>query len=258
MDKLLIAGIVCVIAAIVGGGLKAFGIEMPILANRSRQFGLGVFGIILLVIVLVNTRQDATPANAETRTSIETSKSSVSQGMPKAARWVDQSPIAVAPVLLHCDCLDTDAQKAGTSQWERLSHGGHSYEKGTKIRFTNQCPTTIQLFTIRDTVRDSDRVPIVQPTAGRSYSLETLNTGDRVVFDPYSEGPASVGFLPMNCPPAFARPVPFNCVSDARLSPGLVPPGPPVICAAQGPQNSPCSCNGRQGINTYSDAQPNP
>jgi hypothetical protein len=34
---LLTAGLVCLIAAIIGGGLKAFGIEMPILQSARRQ-----------------------------------------------------------------------------------------------------------------------------------------------------------------------------------------------------------------------------
>jgi len=44
---LLTAGIACFIAAIVGGGLKAFGIEIPVLNSRFRQLALGGFGIIL-------------------------------------------------------------------------------------------------------------------------------------------------------------------------------------------------------------------
>jgi hypothetical protein len=46
---LLTAGLACVIAAIVGGGLKAFGLELPILASRGRQGLLATFGIILMV-----------------------------------------------------------------------------------------------------------------------------------------------------------------------------------------------------------------
>lgn len=45
----LTAGIACVIAAIIGGGLKAFGIEIPLLHSRFRQLALGGFGIVLIL-----------------------------------------------------------------------------------------------------------------------------------------------------------------------------------------------------------------
>lgn len=47
-QTLLVAGIACVIAAVVGGGLKAFGIEIPALESGVRQGALGVLGIVLL------------------------------------------------------------------------------------------------------------------------------------------------------------------------------------------------------------------
>jgi hypothetical protein len=50
MDNVfLVAGIACLIAAVVGGGLKAFGIEIPILKSGARQFGLGVLGVTLIL-----------------------------------------------------------------------------------------------------------------------------------------------------------------------------------------------------------------
>jgi hypothetical protein len=50
---LLTAGIACIVAAIVGGGLKAFGLEIPALASSRRQIGLGVFGAALLAAAAV-------------------------------------------------------------------------------------------------------------------------------------------------------------------------------------------------------------
>ncbi len=46
----LIAGLACLIAAIVGGGLKAFGIEIPLLSSRVRQTVLGLLGLILIAV----------------------------------------------------------------------------------------------------------------------------------------------------------------------------------------------------------------
>jgi hypothetical protein len=50
METILIsAGIACIIAAIIGGGLKAFNIEFPLLASLKRQILLASFGIALMV-----------------------------------------------------------------------------------------------------------------------------------------------------------------------------------------------------------------
>jgi hypothetical protein len=51
MDNIfLVAGLACLIGAVVGGGLKAFGIEVPILKSVSRQILLGCLGLALLFI----------------------------------------------------------------------------------------------------------------------------------------------------------------------------------------------------------------
>jgi Pentapeptide repeats (8 copies) len=48
------AGIACIIAAIVGGGLKAFGIEIPVLNSIRRQLLLAAFGAVLVCAPLLN------------------------------------------------------------------------------------------------------------------------------------------------------------------------------------------------------------
>ena len=48
-NTLLTTGLVCIIAAIIGGGLKAFGIEIPILQSGKRQVLLAIFGFILII-----------------------------------------------------------------------------------------------------------------------------------------------------------------------------------------------------------------
>ncbi len=51
MDNVLLtAGAACLIGALVGGGLKAFGIELPLVQSRMRQAGLAVVGIIFIVL----------------------------------------------------------------------------------------------------------------------------------------------------------------------------------------------------------------
>ena len=47
---LLTTGLVCMIAAIIGGGLKAFGIEVPAFQSTRRQVVLGLFGLVLFSV----------------------------------------------------------------------------------------------------------------------------------------------------------------------------------------------------------------
>ncbi len=49
-SPLVILGIVCVLAAIVGGGVKALGSELPVINSWRRQAVLAVFGIVLIAI----------------------------------------------------------------------------------------------------------------------------------------------------------------------------------------------------------------
>lgn len=51
-NPFVVAGLACLIAAIVGGGLKAFGIEVPLLKSLTRQVVLGILGALLLVFGL--------------------------------------------------------------------------------------------------------------------------------------------------------------------------------------------------------------
>ena len=49
-STLLTAGLACIIAAVVGGGLKAFNIEIPVLRTWPRQIALFALGIVLCLI----------------------------------------------------------------------------------------------------------------------------------------------------------------------------------------------------------------
>ena len=82
---LVSAGLACVIAAVVGGGLKAFGIELPVLGSLARQLLLGGLGVIL---VLGGARPDWwKPAN----------QSRVTEPAPKPAPAVgDPAPVSPA------------------------------------------------------------------------------------------------------------------------------------------------------------------
>jgi len=60
-STLLTAGLACLIAAVVGGGLKAFGIEIPLLATWGRQVGLFTLGLILCITAFA-MRSPSAPA----------------------------------------------------------------------------------------------------------------------------------------------------------------------------------------------------
>lgn len=51
-NTFVVAGLASLLAAIVGGGLKAFGIEVPLLKSLFRQIVLGVLGTVLLAFGL--------------------------------------------------------------------------------------------------------------------------------------------------------------------------------------------------------------
>jgi hypothetical protein len=63
---LLTAGLACLIAAIVGGGLKAWGIEIPALQSLKRQVLLASLGIALALIGGLMLRGPAPPGNSVT------------------------------------------------------------------------------------------------------------------------------------------------------------------------------------------------
>jgi hypothetical protein len=52
-NVLIITGLACIVAAIIGGGLKFFNIEIPLLNSIPRQIILGVVGFILIIKPLI-------------------------------------------------------------------------------------------------------------------------------------------------------------------------------------------------------------
>ena len=51
-NPFVIAGLACLIAAIVGGGLRFLGVEVPLLKSRTRQTVLGIVGVLSLAFGL--------------------------------------------------------------------------------------------------------------------------------------------------------------------------------------------------------------
>ena len=66
MDStVVVLGIVCVMAAIVGGGLELAGVKIPLVGSLPRQVMLAVFGALLLFVAWSNSSRDAAPAKDE-------------------------------------------------------------------------------------------------------------------------------------------------------------------------------------------------
>lgn len=71
---LLSVGIACIIGAIVGGGLKAFGIEIPALSSVRRQILLGGVGVLLVLVAIFQSSGGfAQPGEKERRLITEVS-----------------------------------------------------------------------------------------------------------------------------------------------------------------------------------------
>jgi len=62
---LLTTGLLCVIAAIVGGGIEAFGGKVPVIQSSKRQTALGLFGILLLLGAYVSSSSNVPSGNGD-------------------------------------------------------------------------------------------------------------------------------------------------------------------------------------------------
>jgi hypothetical protein len=71
MDNALFGfGAVCIVAAIIGGGLKALQVEMPVIQSRKRQGLLAVFGVVLMLLALIPTGAADSEASNNRNTSL--------------------------------------------------------------------------------------------------------------------------------------------------------------------------------------------
>jgi len=80
-EALLAAGLACVIAAIVGGGLKAAGFDIPPLKSLTRQVLLGGLGVVLLIAAGVGRMPPPPPPPSPSPTA--SSSTSTPTGQPE-------------------------------------------------------------------------------------------------------------------------------------------------------------------------------
>jgi hypothetical protein len=62
-EVLVTAGVVCMIAAVVGGGLKAFGTDVPVISSLPRQLLLFFLGLALVVFAWLVKDDDGSGGN---------------------------------------------------------------------------------------------------------------------------------------------------------------------------------------------------
>lgn len=77
VQTLIVLGVVCVIGAIVGGGLKALGIVIPVITSIRRQVLLGTAGVVLLVIALITHSLMSSASKTSSQSSTTTSSSTI-------------------------------------------------------------------------------------------------------------------------------------------------------------------------------------
>lgn len=85
---LLTAGVVAVMAAVIGGGLRAFQIELPVFTSRGVRVALGVLGIAFLVAAVM-LREDNTGGVGSSQSSRAVDRAA--RGASQAARDASQT-----------------------------------------------------------------------------------------------------------------------------------------------------------------------
>jgi hypothetical protein len=80
-EMLVAGGVAAILGALVGGGLKAFGVELPILASLRRQAVLGLTGLALIAAgLLVRPAAEAAPEAAAPAPAVEAREAAAPAG----------------------------------------------------------------------------------------------------------------------------------------------------------------------------------
>jgi hypothetical protein len=131
IETFVTAGLACIIAAIVGGGFKAFGVEIPVVSSATRQVVLGAFGVGLLVIALAMS-PGATPPPP--------GPESDPAPVPIPGKPVSQIsgiPLPGQPILVHGDLRDDQYRKAMEILEAAAARGGRRVVRLEVIKWLN-------------------------------------------------------------------------------------------------------------------------
>lgn len=95
---LVTSGTVALLAAVVGGGLKAFGLELPVISETKRQVLIGLFGAALLYLGLVEfadqpgpVSEAATPMASDSSTLPPVTTATLTEPDPAKSEALDQA-----------------------------------------------------------------------------------------------------------------------------------------------------------------------
>ena len=113
-NNLLVAGIACIMAALIGGGLRAFTIEIPLLSSLRRQIMLGLFGAILMALSLAQwTRSESSASPIPTPHRNDESQASPSRSSPPQQPGVQGISLAKSSFLLPDDGVAMNNAQVG-------------------------------------------------------------------------------------------------------------------------------------------------
>jgi hypothetical protein len=104
-STLITLGIACVAAAIIGGGFKALGVEIPALQSPIRQTALGVLGLVLVLVAaapsLVRQVGEAAASASQAARTTTLVPSGAARATPAQSRQSDtsstQNPTSITP-----------------------------------------------------------------------------------------------------------------------------------------------------------------
>ncbi|HEY3058734.1 MAG TPA: hypothetical protein VGL99_07150 [Chloroflexota bacterium] len=135
-NTLLTAGIACIMAAIVGGGLKAFGVEIPAIQSRVRQGALAALGLVLIVIArapgLLGPSAPALPAaTAIAAPATAAATAPVAQAAKPTSAGASGAQAAVTPIAT--DGTSIAVRTNGPGQVARMSFAGRAGQRVTVV-----------------------------------------------------------------------------------------------------------------------------
>lgn len=118
---LVLAGVACIIAAIVGGGVKLRDVEFPTVQSLWRQLMLGGFGLLLSLAGAVVASEDP-PESAADIVNTETLAADPANGTEPSNEAVD--PNAVDPNAAAGEASDPNATATETETSASENSGG--------------------------------------------------------------------------------------------------------------------------------------
>lgn len=189
---LAVIGIVFLGAAVVGGGLKAFNIEFPILTSRRRQFLLAVVGVVALAVAFVAPRlntsaQGSGPSpnnlSSSPQAIVGASTSSTATGTAAVPGIAFMGPVGIS---FSGTDFDTNPPGQGSDpiSWERYTNTLTASGSGIVSRYAGS-----QILPTEAACR-------TWALSHNSLTLSGVNRGDRLCF--ISQNGRTVRFIVTN------------------------------------------------------------